>query len=211
MAVYDLTHTLQPGMPVFPGEPAPAFRNITEIVNQGYREKWLEMGSHSGTHMDAPAHLFTDGKTLDQLPVSHFSGKAFVLAIPPGIRQIGVDFVKQHADLIGQADYFLLNTGWSRYWGEESYFRDFPVLSEEAASWLVSHPLKGVGMDTISADPMESSALPVHHILLKAGMVIIENLFFPEHLYSENLFFCCFPLKIADADGSPVRAMAFTD
>jgi kynurenine formamidase len=211
MEVIDFTHPLHPGMPVFPGEPGPAFRNIAEMGNQGYRVKWLEMGSHSGTHMDAPAHLISDGKTLDQLPVSHFSGKATILAIPPDTRQISIDFVRQFAGSIGKADYILLNTGWSRHWGEESYFRDFPVLSEEAASWLVSHSLKGVGMDTISADPVESSALTIHRIILNAGMVIIENLCFPERSYPENLFFCCFPLKITEADGSPVRAMAFTD
>ena len=211
MAVYDLTHPLHPGMPVFPGEAGPSFRDIAEIGKQGYRMKWLEMGSHSGTHMDAPAHLIPDGKTLDRFPPSHFSGKALVLTIPHGTRRIGIDFVKQHEGLIGQTDYFLLNTGRSRDWGEESYLGDFPVLSAEAASWLASYPLKGVGMDTISADPVESSALPVHHIFLNAGMVIIENLFFPERSYPQILFFCCFPLKIADAEGSPVRAMAFKD
>jgi arylformamidase len=210
MDVIDLTHPLQTGMPVFPGEPGPSLSNTAVLQEQGYRVKWLEMGSHTGTHMDAPAHLIPEGKTLDSFPVSHFSGVAYIMVIPEGTREISIGFVRQFADSLGNAEYLLLNTGWSRYWGQESYFRGFPVLSAEAAVWLSGYPLRGIGMDTISADPVESVTLPIHHILLQAGMVLVENLTFPDHGCPDHLFFCCFPLKITGADGSPLRAVAFT-
>ena len=176
MDVIDLTHPLTAGMPVFPGEPGPSLKNIADLQGKGYRVKWLEMTSHSGTHMDAPAHVIADGKTLDRFPVSHFAGKAFIMVIPEGTREISIDFVRRFADSLRDAEYLLLNTGWSRYWGQASYFSGFPVLSAEAAGWLAGCSLKGIGMDTISADPVESVALPLHHILLQAGMVLVENL-----------------------------------
>lgn len=208
MAVIDLTHLLENNMPAFPGEPAPKIRNITEIDNQGYRVKWLEMGSHTGTHIDAPAHLIPEGKTLDQLPVSHFSGLATVISVPSNVRIVEVSFLKKFEEKIIASSFVLLNTGWSRYWGHDQYFHDFPVLSEESALWLADHPLKGIGLDTISADPVDSVILPVHHIILEAGLVIVENLYFPENSMAEQVIFHCFPLKITGADGSPVRAVA---
>jgi arylformamidase len=172
MAMIDLTHPVENNMPAFPGEPGPNIRDIADIGNQGYRVKWLEMGSHTGTHMDAPAHLIPEGKTLDQFPVSHFSGKATIISVPSNIRIIEVSLLKQSEEKISESSFVLLKTGWSKFWGSDQYFRDFPVLSDEAAHWLVKHHLKGIGLDTVSADPVDSRTLLVHHIILKAGWVI---------------------------------------
>jgi arylformamidase len=81
------------------------------------------------------------------------------------------------------------------------------VLTADAARWLAGHPLKGIGMDTISADPVNSVSLQIHHIILNAGILIIENLLFPQGFHADKAVFHCFPLRIADADGSPVRAV----
>jgi len=207
MALIDLTHPLSEGMPVFPGEPGPTLRNIATIKDNGYRVKWLEMGSHTGTHMDAPAHLLPEGKMLDQYPVSHYTGKAVIIPVPKGTAVAGLPFLASYEQAIRSAAYVLLNSGWSRYWGSNLYFTGFPVLSEEAAHWLTGMGLKGIGLDTISVDPVDSRSLPVHHILLEAGLVIIENLFFPETLHATSGLFHCFPLRIKNADGSPIRAV----
>jgi arylformamidase len=211
MALIDLTHSIDNKIPVFPGEPGPKIRNIAEHGTRGYRVKWLEMGSHTGTHMDAPAHLIADGKTLDQFPVSHFTGVASVIPIPRLTRFIGIPFLTRFQEKIKDSEFVLFATGWSKFWGTDNYFRDFPVLTVDAARWLAGHPLKGIGMDTISADPVDSVSLQIHHIILNAGLVIIENLLFPQGFLADKAVFHCFPLKITDADGSPVRAVLYLE
>jgi arylformamidase len=207
MAFIDLTHPIDNRIPVFPGEPGPKISSIAEYKTHGYRVKWLEMGSHTGTHMDAPAHLIADGKTLDQFPVSQFSGTATVISIPPQSKCIEIPFLTPFREKINESEFVLFTTGWSKFWGSDHYFHDFPVLTAEAAQWLAEFPLKGIGMDTISADPVDSHTLQIHHILLNAGFLIIENLIFPKGIHADKAAFYCFPLRIADADGSPVRAV----
>ena len=106
------------------------------------------------------------------------------------------------------AGFALLHTGWARYWGTNDYFGRYPVLSPEAAGWLAGFGLKGYGVDAISADEIDSAALPVHRALLGRGMLIIENLDRLDPLLEREFTFSCLPLKIADADGSPIRAVA---
>ncbi len=207
MAVYDLTHPMDNKMPVYPGKCQPFIGPSANLENDGYRELRIEMDGHTGTHIDAPAHMLSDGKTLDQYPVSHFTGTAAVIHIPEGTRLIGTLVLKPFEDKIADSDYVLLVTGWSRFWGEEAYFRNFPVLTEDAAVWLVSHHLKGIGIDAISVDSVDSEEWPVHHVLFNAGCVIVENLTFPPDFELETAVFHCFPLNIANADGSPVRAV----
>jgi kynurenine formamidase len=171
----------------------------------------MEMTSHTGTHMDAPAHLLPEGKTLDQYPVSHFRGKAVIINVPEGIFTIELSFLLTFQTQISSSEFILLKSGWSSFWGNPRYFIGFPVLSEGAAEWLVKFGIKGIGLDTISADPVDSQSLPVHHILLRAGLVIIENLCFPEDFRATTGIFHAFPLLVKIADGSPVRAVFMAD
>ncbi len=102
---------------------------------------------------------------------------------------------------------YLLHTGWSQFWGTEDYFGNFPVLHPDAATYLSAFNLKGIGSDTISFDPVDSVELPVHHILLSAGIILIENLVNLNKLPQHDFTFSCFPLNIKNGDGSPVRAV----
>ena len=104
----------------------------------------------------------------------------------------------------------LLSSGWDRYWGETQYFKAFPTLNEEAATYLCSFNLKGIGLDMISIDPVEEERLPIHRIVLGHGMVIIENLK-NLHTLPERFFFAALPLHVKKADGAPVRAVAFLE
>jgi kynurenine formamidase len=211
MELTDLTHPIYDGMPVFPGEKGPALRQLATIGENGYRVKWMEMGSHTGTHIDAPAHLLPEGKTLDQYPVSHFRGKAAIISVPEGIHTIGLSCLQAFQPEISASEFILLRSGWSKYWGNPGYFSGFPVLSGEAARWLTGFEIKGIGLDTISADPVTSQSLPVHHILLRAGLIIIENLCFPEDFQATTGILHIFPLLVTEADGSPVRAVFMAD
>ncbi|MEA3358621.1 MAG: cyclase family protein [Thermodesulfobacteriota bacterium] len=209
MKIIDLSHPISPKMPVYPGSEPPVFINRYSIDDDGFLEKKITMYSHTGTHMDAPAHMIKGAKTLDQLPVEHFFGKAFIVDIVPKEKQpIGIDEFEPHQDLIKDSDFILLNTGFSQFWGSDSYFHNYPVLSSGAASWLSNFNLKGIGSDTISPDEIGATDSLIHKIFLSHNIVIIENLTNLNTLSGNPFTFSCFPLKIEQADGSPVRAVA---
>jgi kynurenine formamidase len=207
MQILDLTHLMSPDMPVYPGKGQPVIKTAATIETDGYREMSLHLDGHTGTHIDSPAHMLVNGRMLNDFPVSGFSGKAVVIPVPEDVAEIGPEFLAPYEEQIRNSSFVLFNTGWSRYWGSDKYFRNFPVLTEQAANWLVTFNLKGIGIDAISVDPVESTTWAIHHILFRHEMVIVENLIFPENYASGLGVFHCFPLSFMNADGSPVRAV----
>ena len=172
-------------------------------------KKKLTLYSHTGTHIDAPAHIIAGTPTLDQLPLKQFCDRACVLdCTRSDAATVTLTDLHRRADLIRAHAFVILHTGWSRYWGQQRYFSGYPVLSGSAARWLADQGLTGIGVDAISADPAGSTRLAVHTILLGAGMVIVENLTNLAMVPDASFLFSCLPLKIKDADGSPVRAVA---
>jgi kynurenine formamidase len=209
MKVIDLTHTVTPAMPVYPGSKTPRFSTPCTIEKDGFLERIITLSSHTGTHIDAPAHIIPLAATLDRLPVSRFAGSAAVIDLT-GLKSARIEprELLPYEGLIKNSEFVLIFTGWSRYWGEQEYFRGYPVLTDEAALRLADFQLKGVGVDVISVDEAGSTELPIHKILLGRGLVVIENLAHLDQLPSANFTFCCFPLKLGDAEASPVRAAA---
>ena len=209
MHIVDLSHPITPDMPVYPGTEPPTIATGCTIEQQGFEEKKITLFSHTGTHVDAPAHLLTGGKTLDEFPARFFVGQALRIDVREAVGCIEKDRLTPHEKDLHRVDFLLLQTGWSRYWGDRAYFAGYPVLTTEAAQWLAGLGLKGVGLDAISADREGSRELPVHRILLQQGMVIVENLNNLQALPSDRVVFSCLPLPTARADGSPVRAVAW--
>jgi arylformamidase len=209
MAIIDLSHIINPDISVFPGTEKPIFQKI-DI--EGYRELKMTMFTHTATHIDAPYHIIKNTKSLDELPVGKFYGKAIVLNCKAleGMN-ITVDFLKQYEGKIKNVEFVLLNSGWSLKWKTEEYFENFPTLTKEAAQWLTQFKLNGIGLDSISLDRVEDLTLPNHHIVLSKEFIIIENLCNLDSLPDSEFIFQCFPLKIEKADGSPVRAIAITN
>ena len=209
--IIDLTHTIAPESPVYPGSPAPELSHAATMTRNGYRETLLKLGSHTGTHMDAPRHMLPDGAGLDVLPLSQFCGRAVVLDVshlaPGGV--ISADFLRAQNGCLRSADFALFYTGWEKKWGTEDYLSDgFPVLDEEAARYLVSCGLKGAGTDALSIDPLSSTDYPAHKALLSGGLVILESLCLKKVLCRRHFRLLALPLKYKDADGAPVRAVA---
>ncbi len=207
MAIYDLSHPLHSAMPVYPSKGQPVITPAATIETDGYREMRLELDGHTGTHIDAPAHMLANGKMLTDFPVSKFKGKAFIISMKSKKDCIGISDLKGFEKGIGSSDFVLFRTSWSIYWGYKEYLKGFPVLSQDAAKWLTTFNLKGIGVDAISVDPVETTDWPVHFILFRSEMVIVENLIFPENLENSSGMFYCFPLKYNNSDGSPVRAV----
>ena len=207
--IIDLTHPMESNMPVFPGSRPVNLITSSTFEEEGYHEIRMDCSTHTGTHIDCGYHLLSNGLNTTTTPVSHFYGKGLVAEcrdIPAG-GSISKEYLQQMETEILNSDFLLIHTGWSRYWGSEEYFRKFPVLQEEAARYLTSFNLKGIGSDTISFDPVDSGELPVHHLLLSKGLILIENLVNLKSLPKHDFTFSCFPLKIKNGDGSPVRAV----
>ncbi len=211
MTIVDLSHRIAPGMPVYPGTDPPDILDTTSIAIEGFAEKRITMFTHTGTHMDAPAHIVPGAKTLDLFAVDQFVGAGLALDASGVGSEISASWLREEEKEIRRCEFLLLYTGWSHKWGSKGYFEGFPVLSGEAASWLTTLGLKGIGLDAISIDPVDATELTIHKILLAKDLVIIENLLGIEQLIRRNFLFSCLPLKIAAADGSPVRAVAIID
>lgn len=208
MKIIDLSQTICESMPVFPGDESPSFFERATIAQDGFTERRITIGSHTGTHVDAPAHILPFSRTLDRVPLDYFTGSCSVIDLSTPVQpEIAVADLVPHEDLFKQSEFILLHTGWSRLWGQDQYYRDYPLLSMEAALWVCSFGLKGIGVDAISVDAVDSRDLPVHKVLLEK-MVIIENLTNLESLPHTGFTFSCTPLKLKNADASPVRAIA---
>lgn len=212
MKYADLTHVLKENMPVYPGTEPPLFLPGNTIEKDGFAEKKITMFSHTGTHMDAPAHMVAGAPGLDDFPVDKFTGTACLLDFAAsGRRVIEKSDLSAIGKSLGNSDFLLIRTGWDRFWGSDEYFASFPVLNEEAARYLAALPLKGIGIDAISVDPVGSADMGVHKILFGRNFIIIENLKGLDRIPAGDFRFSAFPLKIDRADGSPVRALAEWD
>lgn len=211
MRIVDLTHTISENMPVYPGTEPPELAAANTYEKDGFRETLLRMYSHTGTHMDAPAHLFAEGTTLDQFDASQFTGKALVIdctGFAEG-QQIGMEAVDSVREKADQADFLLFHMGWDERWGTESYFGNYPCISPEVADYLAESGKKGVGLDVIGIDPIADENLTLHRRLFaSAQIVVIENLTRLSQCGSELFTFAALPLKFENADGAPVRAVA---
>jgi kynurenine formamidase len=204
MKIIDLTHLIQEDMPVFPGTEKPILNPACTLEKDGFREKLLTMYSHTGTHMDAPSHML-QASNLDDFDIGKFIGP--IAIIDADQYEISLESVKKHALAIEAADFVLLRTAWDKKWHTCEYFSAFPAISEAAAIYLSQFNLKGYGVDAISVDHMENQDFSVHHILLQKDMVLIENLKNLDQLESGDIL-SVLPLKIKEADGSPIRAVA---
>ncbi len=210
MKVIDFTQTISEDMPVYPGTEGPELAQANTYEGDGFKETLMTMYSHTGTHMDPPAHLFESGTTLDKMPIEQFVGKGLVIDCTDlgegGIVDISyIDKVKEKAD---EAEYILFMFGWDKYWGKEEYFGEYPCIDEEVTSYLVETKKKGVGLDCIGIDPIADENLTIHKRLFSNNeMVVIENLTNLSLAGNDLFTFLALPLKWKNADGSPIRAI----
>jgi arylformamidase len=208
MPIVDLTHFIEPAMPIYPGGEPPRLEDASTVARNGFAEKRLLLHSHNGTHIDAPAHMLASAKTLDAFDIASFYGRAVLVDCRSVSSEISLAHLAGFESSLRNADFLILRTGWAERWGMPSYFGGYPILTMEAARWIVALGIKGIGLDVLSVDSITSSTFPVHHLLFSAGILIVENLANLDQVAAE-FFFGCFPLKIKNADGAPVRAVAF--
>ena len=207
MPIYDITLTISPAMPVWPGDPAVKLEQI-ESIDQGdhVNVTRLDISAHTGTHVDAPHHFLNDRRTVEALPLNVLTGPCYVIQLPDDVDEITAD-VLARTPIPAGTERILFGTSNSHWWarGVNEFQTDFVAVSEDGAQWLVDQGAKLVGVDYLSVAPYQQST-PTHTVLLKAGIVILEGVNLsqvPRGFY--DLY--CLPLKLAGSDGAPARAI----
>lgn len=213
----DLTFTIKEGMTTFPVHWHP----MVEITQMGRlhcecREtRKLVIGTHTGTHMDAPRHFIKSGKTIDQLDLELFVGEALLLDFTKFPRFYEISKAEM-AKALGKnkPKRLVLRYDWSEQFETPHYYSDHPFLSEEASQHLVDIGVKLVGMDTPMPDNPKNGRgaekdSPNHKILLGNDVLLVEYLTNLKALgATKKIDFMVFPLKVKRGDGAPVRALA---
>ena len=199
MKYIDLSVPINEDTPIYPGDPKTTIKPAGVLENDGYCDHYLSIGTHVGTHVDAPMHMIAGGKSLDQTPVDQFIGHGVYVDVTDS----DFDAVKK-AD-IHEGDIVLLHTGMSAKYHESAYFEDYPAMSEEVAIHLVSKKIKMVGVDACSPD--NKDGFPVHKILLAGGVLIAENLTNLRQLEGKTFRVFALPINL-QIDGAPARVIA---
>lgn len=205
MKIFDITLDLKEGMVSWPGDP-PFKRSIISALEAGKSSEvsLITMGSHAGTHIDAPSHKVRGGATLSEIPIDALLGDALVC----DMTRIGDRHIEEGdleaLDLAG-CERIIFKTRNSANWATaKSFDQSFCALTGGAAEYLVLKGMKLVGVDGLSVDRYKSGTSPAHMPLLTAGVVVVEGLNLdgvPAGLY--QLF--CGPMKLAGGDGAPAR------
>lgn len=210
MKLIDLSHEININMSVYTKEEIPKIQDLATIKKDGYNEKVLKLCTHTGTHIDSPYHMIENGRTIDKFDLNEFVGKALIIDVTKH-KEIDIKSIIKYKEKIENSDFVILKTGWEKYFGKEQYLKDYPSLTEEAAKWLCEFNIKGIGIDTISIDRMDSIDFEIHNIIFSKDKFIIENLNNLCKIEDESFILIALPLKIQSIDASPVRAIAIIE
>lgn len=194
----DLSVPLNEQTPVYPGDPTPKISTAGLLEKDGFVDHYISLGTHLGTHVDAPLHMIKGGNSLDQIPIEQFVGRGKLVDVTDNFNTVKTADIKK-------GDIVLFRTGMSEAYHDPIYFEDYPVMSDEIAKYLVDLKVKMVGVDTCSVD--DQDGFPIHKILLGGAVLIIENLTNLDQLRNKDFKIYALPLNL-QLDGSPARVIA---
>jgi arylformamidase len=202
--VIDVSVANGPSQHVYPGDPEPRIEPVRRLVDgDPCNLSLLHMGSHTGTHVDAPYHFLADGPRLGEVPLDRMVGPCRVVDLR-GCRAI--DAAALRALDLGDGEILLCHTDNSAKWAAPAFQRDFVYVTADAADLLVSLGVRALGMDYLSIEEFGSADFPVHRRLLGAGIFVIEGLDLGR-VAAGRYHLVCLPLKFPDLDGAPARAV----
>jgi arylformamidase len=204
MAIYDVTVPLRPEMPTYAGEePGPKLHFHSLIPNgDSANVSELSLGSHTGTHVDAPHHFIDGRSTVEAMPPDYLVGPAHVVEHKEQRHVTAADL--EAAGLPPDAKRLLLKTPNGRFWDDTEFHSDFVALEPDAARWLVDRGFVLVGIDYLSIEAFRSPSKDVHTTLLDKEVVIIEGLDL-RAVPPGEYFMVCAPIPVVGADGAPAR------
>ncbi len=208
MQIYDVSLPITSNLPTWPGDPKIIIERFSKIeAGADANVTQISMCVHVGTHVDAPYHfLGGDSLTVERLPLNLLTGRAYVLQIADEVDSISAGVLKQ-AQIPPRTRRLLFKTRNSALWvkPEAEFKQDFVAIRADGAQYLVEHGIKLVGVDYLSVAPFNAPT-ETHHILLQAGIAVIEGLDLSKVSPGRYAMYCL-PLKITGADGAPARVI----
>jgi arylformamidase len=209
MAIYDITVPLTNDMPTYPGDPGVQITDFYALAHGDPANLTrLNIGAHTGTHVDAPAHFMQGASPVESLPLDVLIGATQVLHLPADRMSIDKEFVESQVE--SGTTRVLFKTRNSSFWNDQSlgFQQDFTYLELTAAEFLVNQGVKLVGIDYLSIEQFGQKDHPTHLALLAKGVVIVEGLNLsavPAGRYE----LICLPLRIRSGlgDGAPARVV----
>lgn len=210
----DLSHTVEHGLVTYKGLPAPIICDY--LSREASRRLYapgtefqigkIEMVANTGTYLDSPFHRYTDGKDLSELALSRLANLPAIKVSARNKPAIDISCFPRGQNLAGKA--VLVETGWSRHWKTDQYFEGHPFLTEDAAQFLADSGAALVGIDSHNIDDVQDLRRPVHSILLKREIPIVEHMTNLATLPETNFNFFAVPVKVKGFGTFPVRAFA---
>ena len=217
--VVDLTHTLSADIPYWDGSCGFDLAIDTDYKDctppDLFRSQKIRSNAGIGTHMDAPAHCFPDGKTIEALAMEDLVTDCVVIRVgeaaenyiimPGAVEDFEEEYGRIHAN-----SFVIFSTGWERHWNVSEKFINghvFPSVDESTARLLLERNIAGLGVDTLSADT-GARGFPVHRAILGAGKYLVENIANLGKVPATGAKSCALPMKILDGTEAPVRLVA---
>ena len=211
MKIIDITLPLSNKTLVWEGDKGVTIEQIAFIQKgSDFNVSRAEFGVHAGTHIDAPYHLDDQGNTVDKISLDILIGPVRVLEIDDSIKIITEEVLQKSGYRKGTKR-LLLKTKNSKNWDEnpDQFIREYTAIDSATAAFLVSDGVEFVGIDYLSISPYDDLKIP-HQILLKAGIVILENAYLVNVEPGDYMMYCL-PLNLIGSDGAPVRAVLIKD
>lgn len=206
MTILDISVPISGSMPIFKGDPMVNIARTADMSRgDPYTLTRIDLGVHTGTHVDAPLHFVRDGAAIEQLDLNALIGPAYVVDLSRVDGEITArDLDATH--LPGGAERILFKTKNSALWEKPGFQEDFVALAADGARWLVERQVRLVGIDYLSVEVYGSTDFAAHHILLDAGVIILEGVQLKD--IAPGVYeLLCLPLKIQGAEGAPARAV----
>ena len=201
----DISVPLRNGMVHWPGDPPVTITKTKDMAHgDSCTVSTLDMGSHTGTHMDAPGHFIRSARGIDAMPFEVTVGPARVLEIRDPV-SIKLEELRRYGIRRGERILFKTQNSAKR-WKRDTFSEDFVAISQEAARFLAQRKLRCVGVDYLSVGGYHDDGVVIHRTLLGAGIWIIEGLNL-SRVRAGRYELICLPLKIVGGDGAPARAI----
>ncbi|MBW8010109.1 MAG: cyclase family protein [Chloroflexi bacterium] len=206
MRTYDITLTISPNIVVWPEDPPVNLERVSKMEDGAIANvSRIAMSVHTGTHIDAPFHFIEGGETVENISLRLLTGRAYVLHLPD-VDLITTEIL-ENANIPPRTRRVLFRTRNSEQWkkANNKFNKEYVSLSADGAEYLINRGVKLVGVDYLSVAPF-NDVVPTHQALLEAGVVIVEGLNLSAVSQGRYTLYCL-PLKLANSDGAPARAI----
>jgi arylformamidase len=209
---YDLSNPVYKGMPFFPASFPVEIEQVSSTDRGRSNVHKITLSTHHGTHVDAPWHVSSRGKPLDEMDLKKFIGEGVVLDFTYKETGSGVSSadLEQYEGLVRADEIVILFTGCSNSLGDSGISANYTYLDRSGAEWLVRKKVKSVGIDIFSIDQYGNPENPAHNLLLGSGIPLIEEISSEaKHLLGKRIYLICLPIRMMMGDGAPARVIAY--